>query len=432
MPFNNLAGSNINLAYDILSLGFYNYTVVYDLDQNALNYPTAILSFDPPATNNNRDTTNLTGARPVDDYLNYLNSGGTLIVLNTNVQAGFFADQLFSVSNSTITAQKISGSANQDLPFEVPVPIITAKDGDVTTSSQYESLNGSSPLIMQKNYSNGGQLVYVNLYPLVSVMQNSSNQSVFSNLLSGLLDGINLAKMSPSKPLSGINGYVREVYLESNVQIESAAVIFPQNLTVDNAQVKVGDLTYSFADVTGIKISDYSQVSIQSHSASVRNGTGFYTQIELPAFFQVTPIDTQFTVEIICRNGTYTYPDAGQLSVESQYGLELFARTPTLSAYAADFTELYLNQYNAEISGQNLQTSGLTKFTVNIADNYKAVGNLTLGDYYQNNVLDGSYDYLYVILSEALLFVVAAPIFAIAIYAFNKSRNRPQTEQTDR
>jgi hypothetical protein len=232
--------------------------------------------------------------------------------------------------------------------------------------------------------------------------------------------------MTPSKPLSDINGYVREVYLENNVEIETSTVIFPQNLPVNWARVEVGDVIYNFSKVKGIQISDCSHVSLQSSAVTIRNGTGFYSQVEVPAVFNVTASNPHFTVNIICKNGTYTYTGVSQLSVESKYGFALFARTPTMSANSAVFRGLYLDHSDADFSGQILQTSGYTQFTVKIADNYNAIGNLTLGAFSLNDSITSNYNYLSVIVYEAILFVAAAPIFAIVLVAFKRWHNKPK------
>ena len=75
--------------------------------------------------------------RSVDDYVKYLNSGGRLIVLNTNGYE-FFGTGLFSISNSTKNIQTIeSNAAEISLPYELPTPLITAKNENEITISSY-------------------------------------------------------------------------------------------------------------------------------------------------------------------------------------------------------------------------------------------------------------------------------------------------------
>ena len=134
--------------------------------------------------------------RPFNDYIAYLNSGGKLVVVNSNGD-GSFANYMFLISNGTISAQNIDFNGTKvNLPYELSVPELMVKDSNAIAISNYSGTINGTPFIVQKNYENGGELFYVNVYPIVQAMKNSGNQSEFYELLGKLLDGINMEKLS--------------------------------------------------------------------------------------------------------------------------------------------------------------------------------------------------------------------------------------------
>ena len=202
-------------------------------------------------------------SRPADDYLNYLNSGGKLIVMNTNGN-GSFANDLFSNSNATVSVQNIDDNGTKvNLPHILSVPDLVIKDNNVIAVSNYSGSGYIVPFITQKNYENGGELFYVNVYPIVNAMQNSNNQSEFYGLLGKLLNGINLKILPSATSFPILNGYVKQISLKNNVQIETNSILFPSELNLKQVEVKSDNSSNIFYNVTSITLNDYSNVIIQ-------------------------------------------------------------------------------------------------------------------------------------------------------------------------
>ncbi len=361
--------------------------------------------------------------RPVNDYLDYLNSGGRLIVLNTN-GAEYFSNHLFSTSNSTFTIQQIMNGniTKTSLPFEVSAPVIKVKESNVTVLSYYSGSGYEIPLITQKDYENGGKLFYFNVYPIVQASQNS-NQSAFTELIGTLLDNLNLSKNVPTMPLLDFNGYAKNLFLQ-NTQIETNSILQIKS-NLEKVEVKTNISSHIFYNVTTIELNDYSSIVIESGNASIQNGNGFYTEILVNLTFSIKPSTVPFSLKISSDNGTFTLFDVNMLSCESSENTLLQVRTPTVSASDVTFEEFYLNNYPqspVQFNGQNLNVTSHTKFSIMISDNYQAISNLTLGEFSESNLQSSQYDMFSTLPTALFCLLLLVPVIIVSqLFGFKKS-----------
>jgi hypothetical protein len=387
--------------------------------------------------------------RPVGDYVNYLNSGHKLVVLNTN-GGGFFTDALLSTSNSTIFVQQIKGNATElQLPFELPMSITNLKDNSVRTLSYYTGVAGESPFVLQKDYDNGGELFYVNLQPIIQAMQTSSNQSAFYDLIGKLLDGLNLAKSTSTTPLSSFNGYVKEIRLRNNATIQTDSLLFPIEVKLENVEVREGNSSFIFYNVTSIAMSNYSRAIIETDNAVTQDGNGLYAEFQVNSTFSIWPSSGSIDLKITANHTTYDVGSVNSLLIKPTSSVQLQVRMPTVSALGVAFTEFYLQNYRqltTQINGQNLDATGLTEFSIMISDNYKAISNLSLGSSFQLSSETPQYDPLASLSTGIFWFLILLPVFLGALFIFeireppinSKSAtnegelpNQPNSPQTD-
>jgi len=359
--------------------------------------------------------------RPAGDYVNYLNSGHRLVVLNTN-GGGSFTDDLLSTSNSTIFVQQIKGNATElQLPYELPISMMSIKGNSVTTLSYYTGVSGETPFILQKDYDNGGELFYVNVQPIIQAMQTSNSQSAFYALIGKLLDGLNLTKSTSTTPLSSFNGYVKEIYLRSNVTIQTDSVLFPMEVKFENVEVKEGNSSYIFYNVTSMTIGDYSRAVIETDNAVTQDGNGLYAEFQLNSTFSIRPSSGSIDLKITAENETLDIGSVNSLSITPISSFQLQVRLPTVSALGVTFTEFYLQNYKqltTQIYGQNLDVVGLTEFSMMISDSYKAISNLTLGSSSQVLPEASQYDPLSTLPTALFWFLILLPVFLGVIFIF--------------
>jgi hypothetical protein len=352
--------------------------------------------------------------RPVGDYVRYLNSGGRLIVLNTNGY-GFFADELFSISSSTVGTQLIKDNAREiNLPYEISMPLIVCENDTENVVSSYIGSSGEVPYILEEDYAGGGRLLYVNLYPIIQAMQNSNNQSIFYPLLGRLLEYIPIAKLAPTNPLSNFNGYVKDVHLEKSVSITTTSILFPATLKLGKIEIRSDNSPQVFYNVTEIRLGDYSRIKIKTDNATTQGGNGLYSVFQLNSPFTIEPDIGAIKVEITADNGTFDLYNVSSVSVTPNCTLTLQTKVPTVSALGVTFLEFYLQNYRQfknPVSGQNLNVTGLTEFSISISDNYKAISNLTLGSSFQGASQAIQFNFLSTLPAALFWSLMLLPVF---------------------
>lgn len=381
LPFNtstSIDNENQLFCYDMLSQGLYNYTTAFDTDNSIMSASTLLLSFDP-------EQGNVQGPS-IEDYMKFVDSGGNLIILNTD-GFGTFANLFFKSSNNTLDADYISDTPeNLTLPKGILVPILEPINGTEEILTSFVSSNGTSPYITKMNIGEG-QLFYVNVEPLTSYMnQPDSNESEIYPIIGKLLNGINLKPLESQYdflPLPASAGYVKEIDLDNAVSINTTSLLFPSypDLVDGYGEIIVTSTNGAsvFYNVTSIQLSNYSQVSIQSSEATIEGGKSFYTQLSLNeatklgfspnVYLTVTSNDEQFEVA-----------NTSSILIIVDNPIALWVRTPTIWADSGTFQGVY---YLKGIMDGDLVVRGGVTFSVVVSDSYSLLSNFQINGSYR-------------------------------------------------
>lgn len=402
LPFNarTVVDENQLFCYDMLSQGLYNYTTAFDTDNRIMSASTLLLSFDPKGKIQERS---------IDDYTKFVNSGGNLIILNTD-GFGTFGKMFFKSSNNTLEADYISDMPeNLTLPKGMVVPKLELINENEEILSSFVSSNGTSPYITRMNIGEG-QLFYVNVEPLTSYMnQTGSNKSEIYPIIGELLDGINL-KPYEFLPLAASDGYVKEIDLDDAVSIHTTSILFPSypDLVDDGygeIRVTSADGISVFYNVTSIQLSNYSQVTIQSSEATIKDGESFYTQLSLN---ETTKLD--FTpnahLTITSNDEQFEVTNTSTISIIMDNPIAIWARTPTIWADSGTFQEVYGLK---SINGGDLVVRDGVTFSVTISDSYSWLNNFQINGSYIISPSQSYYDEL------QPLRLAAVPAFILAV-----------------
>ena len=400
-------------TYSLFSQGLYNYTVAYDLDDKALNSKTLVLLYDPPKGN---IPLNL---RPIEDYLTFLESGGKLIILNTNGYYSF-ANNLFSVENSTLNTEKIEmGKEILNLHTKIAVPKLTLKNATkISVLSYYVGLNDETPFIVKQNFGNG-ELFYVNIKPIIEALRKDEAPAYYP-LLGSLLEDLNLPKIRPDFVLSE-DGYVKEIQLKNDVSVETVSLIFPLKTTVKQLEIKTSDRTITFFNVTSIKMEGYSKLLVKTENLTISDGQGFYATLKLNSAFIIEPCEGAFNLEIVTEEAKHYITHVEQISIVPYVAIQLLARTPKVSANETTFIELYADgslYLQTQTYGQNLNVNRTTSFQITLSDSYTMLGNVKLGKFFEREPPIVMFDELSTIPVALFYSLLLLPIFLLAILIF--------------
>ena len=365
------------------------------------------------------------GVRNAADYDTYVQEGGNLIVLNT-IGNGYFANKLFTPTNSTISINRIhSDFSDLLLPENIEVPLILAKDSGNIISG-YAGIEGDSPFILTKNYENGGQIMYVNIYPIMNNINQDSSE--FYPILGGLIENANLSKIAPSNPLSEFNGFLKEIELGDKTRIETNSLLFSPESPVDRVEINSNSSLFFLDNITMISLDGYSKVVVETDEVITQAGHGLYTEFLSNLPLSIIPKEDQFKITIVSSNQTISYYKVDSLSIVQNSKFNFYAKTPTIITSNANFIEFYLQNYQQStdlIDGQNLTVTGSSKFSIPYADTYYSISNLTLASSFKPLSHIFQFDFISTLPLAVFWSLLLIPIFigGILIFILKSSRS---------
>lgn len=291
--------SNYYYPLTILALSTSGYDIFTDQDLSALSKKEIILTFDPSDWHNNT----------FNRYLEYVNKGGTLVVINSDNFKGRFG-QLFSVQandNQTQTFTKISGPNNQFLSISgivKQVHVNSSKDVNIISTYSDEANRVLSPLAIEKHFSNGGRIILVNNEGYFNALSKSPLQYFLSlSNISKLLD-LDIGKSTPSEFTSEqATRFIGEIEISGNVTLKSSSLLLPND--TDNSQsihaerVSIASKsnsnsssrTFNNVIIKDLKLMGQYEIKINSTGTSVLSHMGSqheYIDILTPVNFNMT------------------------------------------------------------------------------------------------------------------------------------------------
>jgi len=373
----------------------------------------------------------LLNLRPIEDHLTYLESGGKLIILNTNGY-NYFANSIFSVENSTLNAEKIEiGKEILNLPTEITMPKLTLKNSTTSVLSRYIGLDSENPFIVKQNFGNG-ELFYVNIKPIIEALRNDE-AFMYYYLLGRLLEDLNLPKIRPNFVLS-TDGYMKEIQLKNDINIETASLIFPLKTALKQLEIKTSDRTFTFLNVTSIKVENYSKLLVETKNLTISDGQGFYVPLKLNSVFTVKPCEGMLSLEIVTGEAKHHITQAEQISITPNGSIQLLARTPKVIASEVTFIEFYtfgsLN-WRTRTYGQNLNVNGTTSFQIELSDHYTMVKNVELSGSFEREPPMVMFNELSTIPTAIFWIALTLPIFIGVIFIFTL-KQQPHAIQDDK
>ncbi len=357
--------------------------------------------------------------RPTEDYVNYLKSGGKLIVLNTNGY-NYFGNTLLKPLGYTFNVEKIEGISTEiSLPTHVSVPKFTTENPNLFILSRYTGLNDESPFIVKQSFGEG-ELFYVNIYPISEALRKNESPFIFYGIMDKLLEDLNLTKIDQNYILN-FDGYVKAIHLNNNARAETTSLLFLLEATFPQLEIQTNSGHITAYNVTDIKIDNSSNLFIEAENFTIENGQGFYAVLRLNSTFAVKPSAEYIRLDIIAEGSELKIENVESFSVINNGPTYLLARTPEVSASEATFIEFYPSsslQWSTRTYGQNLHVKGLTSLQVALSDSYTALKNVRLGSFCTRDPPIVMFDELSTIPTALFYSLLLLPIFLGVILIF--------------
>jgi len=381
LPYNDtfLTSQQLLTGYYMLSGGFKHYTVGYDLDDVIFNSKVLVLSYDPPTEFKPLKL------RTIGDYLQFLGKGGTMVILNTNGYQ-YFAEQVLTIGNDTMESNVIQGEDQQiTLPAKIPVQIAYPKNSTNPAVNYTSSHDQTSPFIVEKQIGEG-ELIYVNIYPLLEAFNSNIITDPLNPILSKLINFIELPNMLPN--VIEVGGYVKAITIE-RANIATSTVIFPLEANIEQIEIISDEGPLSLNNVTEIHIENSSSLQLKAEKALISNGKGLYSLINIPSTFLILFPSNDGNLKIKNNESEFEIKSVSKIIVTpKENGIELHVRMPKITAGKALLQQLYSynNLYRKTGAyGQTLEIIGCISFKIAMADTYIALKDVNLAGYWRLN-----------------------------------------------
>lgn len=261
----------------------------------------------------------------------FVKNGGALFVINTEGH-GDIAEFLRDVNTSINFTEAIRPQINKNLELE--------KLNWSRSSSPKENLDAlmdTQNFFALKGTMGKGNLIYVNLYPLISKLNSgelppSIVYPIFGNI-SQIFDFPKLTFDKPSANVREIPAFFKEMVATGKIRVVSNSVIFPENSTENHVEI-----FYDGQNKTEFKNStvsiDYStkNISVYANDVNIANGKGFYTNLFIKKGPVILTFDNNSSVSITSNNGSkYIFPKVSDLILSGSDHFNLLAKQPSVT-----------------------------------------------------------------------------------------------------
>lgn len=361
---------NYLFAFDILSLGKHNYTVMSDLDTTIMDANVIILS---------SDRTSILINDMVDQPAS--RSDRKIVILNTDGY-GTFSKLFFEDHNESI--DKIEATIIQGQKSEVHFPIklevapLTVKEG-VEVLSWYADDSMKVPFATVKN----GNLIYVNVYPFIKAMLlNEKSARTLYPFLGNLLDCVlDLPKCGGATDwyFGGKIATFKGVLLQGKVMISTPSIVFQKETRIPEMSMGMNN-DRALKNITGITINGASDFTIYATEVDVCTGKGFYSRVILKNC-DIFVNGCAISISVVSNGNRLNFNEKSETKLSSIKHLDIYVREPHIVVDGeTSFNEMYAYfslSKELDILGKNTTMRGNANFHILVSDTYIIASELT-------------------------------------------------------
>jgi len=369
------------------------------------------------------------------EFLEFVQNGGTLIVLNTDGY-GYFSDNLFQPETYTFEATGLNGSNIEiEFPTALNIQSNTLKTTSVDIVASYISPQRNESVYITKQQLDSGTLLYANIFPLLNKINETQRQVFTSDVLMKSLNFLNLTSLSDI--VLSWDGYTKSILLD-NVTIQTSSVMFPYNSDPLDAEIHVDSSEITISNIVSIRIQS-SQIEIESDQLVISNGSGFYTNCRFEDIISMIP-DENNRITIFTNENLLEYEDVSVIHITPTSQVNLQIRLPNVLAESAVFDGLYTQSGSLAIvgaSGQSLVVAGGVEFNIGVSDAYTILRQVQISGEWQLDPPQVQFDEVITYfegLISGLLLLPTLPVFywvfggRISLQRFRRKKDESDKE----
>ncbi|MGB9831809.1 MAG: hypothetical protein ACPLSP_07045, partial [Fervidicoccus fontis] len=311
--------------------------------------------------------------RGADDYLKYAREGGRLIILNTNGY-GYFASRTLNLSEEAINVTMITGLQTLQLPIALSVSKLSVKSQDSDVLGYYLSQQDSSIYAFREKIGSG-EIIYVNVYPIINAIQNAAEKSQFYYILGGLLKPVGIAlepfKYTPPS-LSATFNYVEA---SGKITANSSSIIFPLDINLRKVVFTdwMGEKTEAF-NVTKIALADYSHIQVDASNMTIGNGRGFYSTLKVKGGADIKIEGKAYAEASTLDGNIIRLSNVKEVKIGDDEPITLYLREPAVAIDGSIFLKEFYSSgslyQKTRTYGQDLKVNGTIQMTIYMSDAY--------------------------------------------------------------
>ncbi|WP_457917422.1 hypothetical protein [Candidatus Lokiarchaeum ossiferum] len=373
LPSNEVGNfSDQYLGYLFLSLSFINYSAYLSSDSQIYDKKTIILPTDPLELE-----PNITNFGEMSRFMDFVNNGGDLIVLNTQ-EDGYFSDFLFSNENSTISSNIIENnqSISINLPTEISVPqkkLLTLEN--LTKIWNFKAGNNEiSPYMIEKDLGLG-TISYLNLVPFLQAF-DKLNESFYEeyNFYEELFQMVNLTKMTNNDWNDQYIGMADQIIID-DPEIQTDVILFPQDMIFDEIIIQYNNKTSeSFSNLSNLDLRS-SNFTILGTEMNLSTGISYYIE----SFFTQIGINFQNALDSVIsfenQNKTHLFTSIESIQINSDQSY-CYIREPEINAKKMQFINWRNSFYETSSELRNRIYLGNIKTTLDLGDPFIIIRNI--------------------------------------------------------
>jgi len=356
--------------------------------------------------------------REIQDFLDFAEHGGHLLVLNTNGY-NWFANNLFDISAYSIYSLGLISYNDEryfDAAFQVPILI---PRNDVTILASYTSFDETrSPCIFDLKVGDGN-IVYVNVYPAIQSFQIGLLDSEIVPILEALTSILELERAEEHYIQS--DGYVQNIEL-ANATIYTKSVVFPEQL-ISSVVIRTNVEDIVLTQLSHLRMSDTGFKVIADY-LSFADGLGFYSSCLVNQSFRILPLsDTINLVSATTQLGVQNILNVSEIVFLLSEPIRIYLHLPSIRADSVLFSNLYSqnNLYDITQSyGHDVHILNGVSFDVPLADTFTMLQSVEINGSWTISPQPASYDEFSTLIKSIPVALVVIPISLILIVFLRK------------
>ncbi|MCF2141370.1 MAG: hypothetical protein K9W44_15030 [Candidatus Lokiarchaeota archaeon] len=379
----NVLKSNISSIFSFTAQfidGIFNF---YLNDEKFFNisgiYPTTVIGFQYlNSIGDNHLSINITNnfctkyypnLQSKDIYYQYVEDGKNLIIFNSNGYYNFASDfyeinSSFDTELNKIEINQIQFNSSEFSINSLFVEFLQAKDDNISILANYSNSDQSVPFILKKNLG-AGQLIYINIYPLISSSSLNYTVSLFFNELfwEEFLKLINIDQFNASLAYEYLEQSIpidQVFLLESTITAEN--IIIPADDACNIEKIKVffkNNTEKIIPDIYQFRIMKSGNITLQQSQAILsveETKKGFtYPQLIQNNTFQIyfsSDNEENNEIEIKCANSTNIIQNISHISFYLLEDLSILLKNARVNASKIEIKYLieplfFKNYYSA-------------------------------------------------------------------------------------